>query len=72
MTAPPYCGPATWRAARLLYDELAHAGFSAIAEWDALEPHQREDFVDCIEGMLMHWAEVVAAREELEHPQEAS
>lgn len=55
------------RAARMLYDELAHAGFSAIEEWDQLPVSNRESFADCIEGLLMHWEELLSARAELEH-----
>jgi hypothetical protein len=58
--------PATWRAARLLYDQLAHAGFSAHAEWADLRPDQRDDFFYCIEGLLTHWDSLRAARAELE------
>jgi hypothetical protein len=64
-------GPALLRAGQLLYDELAHAGFGAIAEWENLEPSKRDDFVYCVEGMLTHWQELLAARAELEHHQSA-
>lgn len=59
-------GSAIWRAARILYDELAHAGFSANTEWDALRADQREDFFFCMEGLLTHWDQLRAARAELE------
>jgi hypothetical protein len=62
-------GPAIRHAARLLYDELAHAGFSAIVEWEALRPDQRDDFFYCMEGLLTHWSELRAARAELERHQ---
>jgi hypothetical protein len=66
-TATEY-GPAIRAAAKILYDELAHAGFSAIEEWERLAPIKRDAFVDCVEGLLMHWEELALARAELEHP----
>jgi hypothetical protein len=49
-----------------IYDELAHAGFSANDTWSDLAPDHREIFKDIAERLLAHWDQLSQAREALE------
>jgi hypothetical protein len=58
--------PRLFDLARILYDQMAHAGFWTIPEWDTAPEDEKDAWADVAQGIICDFDAVLAARKEFE------